>query len=52
MPRIERYGRGDLRVRVKVIVPEKLTQRQRVLMEELAKELDMDTQKKGRKLRI
>ncbi len=39
MPKMSGYGRGDLRVRVNVRVPEKLTQRQRALMEELAKEL-------------
>jgi molecular chaperone DnaJ len=42
MPRMDGYGRGDLRVRVNVRVPEKLTQRQRALMEELAKELDQN----------
>jgi molecular chaperone DnaJ len=42
MPRIGGYGRGDLRVRVNVVVPEKLTQRQRTLLEELAKELDQN----------
>jgi molecular chaperone DnaJ len=50
MPRIDGYGRGDLRVRVNVVVPEKLTQRQRVLLEELAKELDQNVQQKGGKL--
>lgn len=52
MPRIEGYGRGDLRVRVNVVVPEKLTQHQRALLEEMAKELDMNIQQKGRKLRF
>jgi len=42
MPRMGGYGRGDLRVRVNVVVPNKLTQRQRALMEELAKELDQN----------
>jgi len=50
MPRIGGYGRGDLRVRGNVVVPEKLTQRQRVLLEELAKELDQNVQQKGGKL--
>jgi molecular chaperone DnaJ len=40
MPKMGGYGRGDLRVRVNVVVPNKLTQRQRALLEELAKELD------------
>jgi DnaJ-class molecular chaperone len=40
MPMMGGYGRGDLRVRVNVVVPEKLTQRQRALFEELGKELD------------
>ena len=52
MPRIGGYGRGDLRVRVNVVVPEKLTQHQRNLMEELAKELDQNVQQKGEKLRF
>jgi molecular chaperone DnaJ len=50
MPRIGGYGRGDLRVRVNVVVPEKLTQRQRTLLEELAKELDQNVQQKGGKM--
>jgi len=47
MPRMGGYGRGDLRVRVNVVVPEKLTQRQKTLMEDLAKELDQNVQQKG-----
>jgi DnaJ-class molecular chaperone len=46
------YGRGDLRVRVNVVIPEKLTQHQKALIEELAKELDQNAQQKGRKLRL
>ena len=42
MPRMGGYGRGDLRVRVNVVVPSKLTQRQKALLEELAKELDQN----------
>ena len=42
MPKMGGYGRGDLRVRVNVVIPKKLTQRQRVLLEDLAKELDQD----------
>lgn len=52
IPRIRGYGRGDLRVRVNVVIPEKLTQHQRALIEELAKELDQNAQQKGRKLRL
>jgi len=50
MPIIGGYGRGDLRVRVNVVVPEKLTQRQKTLLEELAKELDQNVQQKGGKM--
>jgi molecular chaperone DnaJ len=42
-----RYGKGDHLVHVTVRVPEKLTRRQRELMEELAKELGTEQQKKG-----
>jgi curved DNA-binding protein len=42
MPRMSGYGRGDLRVRVNVVVPKKLTQHQRALLEELSKELDQN----------
>ena len=44
MPRMGGYGRGDLRVRVNVVVPKKITQRQKTLLEELAKELDQNAQ--------
>ncbi len=49
MPRLGGYGRGDLRVRVNVVVPEKLTQHQRALLEELAKDLDQNVKQKGEK---
>jgi len=42
MPRMDGYGRGDLRVRVNVVIPKKLTQHQRALLEELSKELDQN----------
>ncbi len=52
VPRLRDYGKGDLLVRVYVTVPEKLTQRQRALLEELAKEFDQTVQPKSRKLRF
>jgi molecular chaperone DnaJ len=42
-----RYGKGDHLIHVTVRVPEKMTKRQRELMEELGKELATETQKKG-----
>jgi molecular chaperone DnaJ len=42
-----RYGKGDHLVHVTVRVPERMTRRQRELMEELGKELAIETQKKG-----
>jgi len=52
MPRFRGYGKGDLLVRVGVSVPEKLTQQQRALLEQLAKELNQDVQPKNRKFRF
>jgi molecular chaperone DnaJ len=52
MPRLRGYGRGDLLFRVYLVVPEKLTQRQRELLEELAKEFGQPVQPKGRRLRL
>lgn len=52
MPRFRGYGRGDLLVLVNVSVPEKLTQQQRVLLEELAKEFDQKVRSKNRILRF
>ena len=40
MPRIDGAGRGDQLVRIKVVVPSRLTRRQRELLEQLARELD------------
>jgi molecular chaperone DnaJ len=39
MPRLHGHGYGDELVRVKVVVPETLTKKQREIMEELAKEM-------------
>ena len=52
MPRFRGYGKGDLLVRIGIAVPEKLTQQQRALLEELAKEFNQDVQAKGRKFRF
>jgi molecular chaperone DnaJ len=52
MPRLRGYGRGNLLVRVYLTVPEKLTQRQKELLEELAKEFGQPVQPKGRRLRL
>jgi molecular chaperone DnaJ len=52
MPRFRGYGKGDLLVRVGIAVPEQLTQRQRALLEELAKELNQDVQSKSRRFRF
>jgi len=52
MPRLRGYGRGDLLVRVAIVVPEKLSQQQKVLLEQLAKEFDQNVQSRSRKLRF
>ncbi len=46
MPRFRGYGKGDLLVRVGVSVPEKLTSKQRALLEQLAEEFDQDVKHK------
>ncbi|MBT0158576.1 molecular chaperone DnaJ [Candidatus Bathyarchaeota archaeon A05DMB-2] len=49
MPRFRGYGKGDLLLRVAISVPEKLTPRQRALLEQLAEEFNQDVKpKKGR----
>ena len=48
MPRFRAYGRGDLLVRIGISVPEKLTAQQKMLLEQLAKEFDIEVSK-GRK---
>jgi molecular chaperone DnaJ len=52
MPRFRRYGKGDLLVRVHIAVPDRLTDRQRTLLEELAKEFDQSVKPKGRRIRF
>jgi molecular chaperone DnaJ len=48
MPRFRGYGKGDLIVRVGISVPEKLTTKQRELLEQLAEEFGEDVKhKKG-----
>lgn len=39
MPHLNGYGRGNLLVRLKVVVPTKLTKRQREILQDLAKEM-------------
>jgi molecular chaperone DnaJ len=52
MPRFRGYGRGDLLVRVGIAVPEKVTAKQRELLERLATELGESAQARGRKFRL
>jgi len=46
MPRFRGYGKGDLLVRVGISVPEKLTSKQRELLEQLAEEFNQDVKHK------
>lgn len=52
MPRFRGYGRGDMLVRVNIAVPEKLTEQQRSLLEQLAREFDQNVKPKSRRLRL
>jgi molecular chaperone DnaJ len=52
MPRFRGYGKGDLLVRVNIAVPEKLTQRQKNLLEELAKEFDQNVKPKEHRFKL
>jgi len=52
MPRFRGYGKGDLLVRVGIAVPEKITAKQRELLEQLAKEFGDSAQTRGRKFRL
>ncbi|XES78244.1 MAG: molecular chaperone DnaJ [Candidatus Bathyarchaeia archaeon] len=46
MPRFRGYGKGDLLIQVGIAVPEKLTGKQRELLDQLAKEFGEDIQQK------
>ena len=46
MPRMRGYGKGDLLVRIGVVVPDKLTGQQRTIIEQLAKEFGSDVSAK------
>ena len=46
MPRFRGYGKGDLLVRVGISVPERLTAKQRELLEQLAEEFDQEVKHK------
>jgi molecular chaperone DnaJ len=49
MSRMRGYGKGDLIVRIGIVVPEKLTTQQKILLEQLAKEFGSDISvKKGK----
>ena len=52
MPRMRGYGKGDLIVRLGVVIPEKLTSQQRALVEQLAKEFGTDVSAKKGKFRF
>ena len=52
MPRLRGRGRGDLFVRVNITVPEKLTQKQRELLEQLATELDTNVKLKSHRFKF
>ncbi|MCL2643539.1 MAG: molecular chaperone DnaJ [Candidatus Bathyarchaeota archaeon] len=52
MPRMRGYNKGDLIVRLGIVVPEKLTSQQRILLEQLAKEFGTDISTKKGKFRF
>ncbi len=52
MPRFQGYGKGDLLVRIGISIPEKLTSKQRALLEQLAKEFNPEAPVKGKKFRL
>ncbi len=52
MPHFQGYGRGDMLVRIGVAVPEKLTPRQRELLEQLSTELGESAQPRSHRFRL
>jgi molecular chaperone DnaJ len=52
MPKMRGYGKGDLIVRIGIVVPEKLNGQQRTLIEQLAKEFETDVSTKKSKFRF
>lgn len=49
MPRLQRYGKGDMIIHVNIAVPERLTQQQKALLEQLAKEFDQKSSRNQEK---
>jgi molecular chaperone DnaJ len=52
MPRLRGYGRGDMLIRVNIAIPEKLTSKQRALLEQLATELDTNVKPRSHRFRF
>jgi molecular chaperone DnaJ len=52
MPRFRGYGKGDLLIRVGIAVPEKITSKQKALLEQLSQEFGETGQPKTRKIRF
>ncbi len=52
MPHFRGYGRGDLLIRVGISVPEKITSKQRALLEELGREFGEGAQPRVRRMRF
>ncbi|MCL1970228.1 MAG: molecular chaperone DnaJ [Candidatus Bathyarchaeota archaeon] len=52
MPRMRGYGKGDLIVKIGIIIPEKLTSQQQTLIEQLAKEFNTNVFTKKSKFHL